>query len=565
MEHYSGAEAFVEVLNANRVEHIFFNPGADTAPVQAAIMKYRSLGKRAPKLVLCLHESVALTAAHGHYMVSGRPQVVMVHSELGTQQLGGALHNAQWGRVPVIIWAGLAAAPQRTNWKKEPYDQGGIVRNSVKWDYEVKSTENIHDVLQQAFNNAFTEPRGPVYLSYPRDILAREIEKLTLEAPEYPRPEFPPLDAQSLTRIADILIEARNPIILAGYTSRYPESVDSLVALAETLGTPVISGVTRLNFPTTHPLSAGIEKMGSAARGNVLAEADVVLVIDYDSPYVPGPGVPGKEARIIHIDVDPLTQGRPLWGRTADIYLMADSRQAMPALAEIVRQKLTPEKRAQIRERSIHLKEKHEQEREERHTLGASKSAQMPISPDWVCRCVAQVIDEDTILVNHLISHGTSVAEQIDRTRPGTLLSCAGGSIQWALGAALGAKVARPESTVVSLMTDGGFVWGCPVATLWSARSYQAPFLSVIFNNQSYGAIRRIVERLSETKLPDEMAFTAGVDISPPADYALVAQSCGGYGRMVEDPADVLPALKEAMNEVRNGRLAVVDVRLEKG
>ena len=123
-EQYQGAEAFLEVLNANGVENIFFNPGGDLAPIQVAVLKYRAMRKPAPKLTLCIHESVALTAAHGHYMVTGKPQLVMVHSELGTQQVAGALHNAQWGRIPVILWAGVAAAPQRVTWKQEPYDQG---------------------------------------------------------------------------------------------------------------------------------------------------------------------------------------------------------------------------------------------------------------------------------------------------------------------------------------------------------------------------------------------------------------------------------------------------------
>ena len=135
----------------------------------------------------------------------------------------------------------------------------------------------------------------------------------------------------------------------------------------------------------------------------------------------------------------------------------------------------------------------------------------------------------------------------------------------WALGAALGAKVAVPDKTVVSLMTDGGFVWGCPVSALWSATSYQAPFLSVIFDNQSYGAIRAILERMTETHLSDEMGYVAGIDISPPPDYAMIAQACGGWGRRVDEPADVLPVLKEAMKEVKGGKLAVVDVRLPKG
>jgi acetolactate synthase-1/2/3 large subunit len=114
-------------------------------------------------------------------------------------------------------------------------------------------------------------------------------------------------------------------------------------------------------------------------------------------------------------------------------------------------------------------------------------------------------------------------------------------------------------------MTDGGFVWGCPVSALWTAASYKAPFLAVIYDNQSYGAIRRIVERMSETRLSDQQGFDAGIDISPPPDYAMIAKACGGYGKTVTEPSDVLPALKRALQQVRRGRAAVVDVRLAKG
>ena len=123
--------------------------------------------------------------------------------------------------------------------------------------------------------------------------------------------------------------------------------------------------------------------------------------------------------------------------------------------------------------------------------------------------------------------------------------------------------MAAPDKTVISIMTDGGFVWGCPVSTLWPASSYHAPFLAVILNNQGYGFIRQLVHRTSgEKDFSERMAFEAGVDFVPPPDYALIAQACGGYGRKVEDPADVLPVLREAISQVRSGRPAVVDVRL---
>lgn len=566
MDQYTGAEAFLEVLNANKIENVFFNPGGDMAPIQVAVLKYRAMGKRVPKLVLCLHESVALTAAHGHYMVSGKPQVVMVHSELGTQQVAGALHNAQWGRIPVILWAGLAAAPRRVTWKNEPYEQGTMVRNCVKWDHEIGPGEDIHDVLRKAIGVAMSEPRGPVYLSYRRDALTEMTDARRPDSCVAEIARMPDADAASLGKVADVMLAARHPLIVAGYTGRYPETVKPLVELAEILATPVISGLTRMNFPTSHPLCAGMEEMGGGSEGNVaLTEADVVLAFDYDLPYVPAAGSPATAATILHIDVDPLTQGRPLWGRGANVFLKADSRTAIPALARAVRERLTSEREALLAERSQQIRLNNQARRDERRTLAEGKANTTPISPDWLAMCVSEILDEDAVLVNHLISQSSSVAAQIDRSRPNTLLACAGGSIMWALGAALGAKVAVPDKTVVSLMTDGGYVWGCPVSALWSAAAYKAPFLSVVFNNQSYGAIRAIVERMTESHISDEMGFVSGVDISPPPDYALIAQACGGWGRRVDEPEDVLPTLRAAMREVQSGRPAVVDARLEKG
>ncbi len=567
MEQYEGAEAFVEVLNAHGVENIFFNPGSVTAPIQIAISKYRTAGKRAPRLILCLDESLTMTAAHGHYMVSGRPQVAMVHCELGTQRVGGAFLNAQFGRIPVILWAGLQhPSSPRVNWKQEPYDQGLIARNSVKWDHQISSDEDIHQVLQEAFRHAYTEPYGPVYLSFPPDMLKKKIDRVEIPpSSETVVSSAAPADLDRLNQAAEILIEAENPLIIAGYSGRHHQSVASLVELAETLSAPVVTSQVWMNFPHTHPLSAGVEQIRGSRRTNPFAEADVLLVIDYDMPYAGTESLPGPDAKIIHIDLDPATRGRPLWERGADIFIEADSREAIPALNRIISRKLTPEKQERFRERFKRLENKHRQQRDGWQEMALSQVDRKPISADWLCHCIAEVTDQDAIIVNFTISPSASVTDQIPRTRPGTYIGNAGGSVQWALGAALGAKLAAPEKTVVSVMTDGGFVWSCPVATLWTARAYQAPFLAVILNNQGYNIIRNMVKKgHPDNEFTGEAAFEAGVDIEPPPDYALVAQACGAYGRTVEDPADVLPALREALEQVRNGKLAVLDVKIER-
>ncbi|HEX7475791.1 MAG TPA: thiamine pyrophosphate-dependent enzyme, partial [Dehalococcoidales bacterium] len=347
-----------------------------------------------------------------------------------------------------------------------------------------------------------------------------------------------------------------------GYSGRYTQNVEALIQLAETVCAPVLTSQVWMNFPTDHSLCAGIEQIGGSRKGNpYIADADVILAIDYTMPYVAGDGLPKPDARIIHIDVDPLTQGRLLWERGADLFIKADSREAIPALDQLIRQKLTPEKRRILQSRFQQLEFDHKKMRREWQDLAEGLAGQQPISPDWLCYCLNQAIDENTILINHTISHSASVTEQIVRTQPGTLLGCAAGSISWALGAALGAKLAAPEKTVVSVMTDGGFIWGCPNSVLWSAKAYHAPFLTVICDNRGYGIARWLQKKtLGVDHLTDEMAFEAGIEFTQ--DYALIARGCGAYSRTVEDPAGVLPALREALKQVRAGQTAVLDVKL---
>lgn len=564
MEKYERAEAFLEVLNANRVDSIFMNPGLDVAPIQAAISRYIAAGKRTPKVVLCLHESIALSAAHGHYMVTGRPQVVLVHAELGTLQVGGSLFNAQWGRVPVILFTGQFTDTARKTWQKRAFDQGSIVRNSVKWEYVIKDRDNIHDVLQKAFEVACAEPCGPVYVTHNIGYMTEKVYKEKIaHTQRFPFSPLAPPDLDKLGKVAGILARAEKPVIITGFTGRYPESVERLVDLAETLCAPVLSGPQRMNFPTTHPLCAGIEKGGGNRRPNPhISEADAVLALDFDMQYVPAREVPGPKAKIIHIGVDPTTQGRPLWGRKTDIFVKADSRSAIPALRAMIDKRLSEAKRISFRKRFVELEKIHKKIRDTCRARAMKDSKKRTISPDWLSRSIDEVVDEDAIVVSHVISHMESLYEQISRTTPGTFLTCPGGSINWALGAALGAKVGAREKIVVSLMTDGGFVWGCPVAALWSATAYNAPFLSIIYDNQGYAAIKGLLEILTGGKLSDKMAFDVGVHLTPPPDYAGIARSCGAYGRTVEDPADIIPSLKKGLAQVRRGKAAVLDIRI---
>jgi len=554
MEEFSTIKTIIDVCNANGVEFVFFNPGIDNVPLLETISKYRASGQKTPRGILCLDEFVAMTAAHGNYMASGRPQAVSVHSELGVLQIGGALHNAQWGKVPLVFFTEIQGPTQRTNWRGELFDQGTMVRNFVKWDHQLSAGEDVGEMFDKAFRIATTEPHGPVYLALPREILWSRGE-IPSRVPSKAAKESPPeADVALLKKAAEILVNAENPLIVTGYSGRNLPSVALLVELAETLSARVLTSDVRVNLPNTHPMAAYLSP--AAGFGNpLLTKADVVLAIDYDMHYAAPLVSPMTGAKIIHIDIDTMKKGVPLWGRKPDILIKADSSQAIPALTKNIKQKLTAEKRAQLQKRYKQLEAEHKKLDNEWRDLAMSHADRKPISTHWLSHCIDEVIDDDTIIVNQTISPSVIVAHQIHRTKPGTLLSCAGGCIGWAPGAALGVKLALPDKTVVSLMGDGAFIYGCPEASLWSASFYKAPFLAIIYDNQGYGAIKGLFREKYDV---DNM----GADIATPPDYSLIARANNAYGRMVEDPADVPKALKDCLALVRAGQAAVLDVKL---
>ncbi|MDR1028425.1 MAG: hypothetical protein LBL63_03285 [Clostridiales Family XIII bacterium] len=563
MAKYKSGEAFIELLNAHGVDKIFINPGFESIDILSSIAAAREKGKKSPQLVLCLDEAVAVAAAYGNYMVTGKPQVVIVHSELGSLQLGGNLQNLQWGRIPVVILAAYHEIDaRRTLWNGQPYDQGGIVRNSVKYDRRLNGDEDLHPVLIEAFRIARTEPTGPVYLCFPMDYLYREIEKPETQPAAEATAALPALDTEALEKMADILLDAKNPLLVSGNAGRYTQNVAALTSLAETLSASTLTGYSWMNFPGNHPLCIGIEQIGGSRRRDAgYDEADVILAIDYAMPYVGNAPPPRQEAKILHIDVDPLTQGRLLWGRGADIFIKADSREAIPALDKLLKEKMTEEKKAELAERFRRIAADNEKIRLDRYAFASDRANQDPISADYLFCCLNQVIDADAIVVHHTLSHCASVTEQIVRTKPGTWFGCPSGAIGWASGAALGAASAAPGKTVVAIMTDGGFVWGCPTSTFWTSANYRFPFLAVICNNKGYGAIRDVqTELLGEARPSETFIFESAVDFMP--DYAMIARGAGAFGRTVTKPEEVMPALQEALAAVRNGQSAVLDVHL---
>ncbi|RIK46151.1 MAG: thiamine pyrophosphate-requiring protein [Chloroflexi bacterium] len=563
------AEGYVEALISQGVEYLFLNPGTDTFPVQEALSKFAAEGRPAPRTVLCLFEVVALAAAHGYYAATGRPQAVMVHVDVGTQNLGGMLHDAQRGRAAVVITAGRApyttdpdergSRSSYIHWLQEQLDQHGIVRNYVKWEYELRRPDQVGEVVARAFQIAASDPPGPTYLTLPRELLMAEPGNVTLHRTEaYPPVRLGAGDPAALREVARRLVQAERPLVLTADTGRSPAGFHGLVRLAELLALPVIEWRNRVNFPSDHPLHLGYDPT------EMVSDADLILVLDHDVPYIPTSVHPAPGATVVQIDVDPLKERIPLWSFPVHLPVRADTAQALPLLADFAEPLIDDDRSAAIEARRNDLSARHAYQRAAWHAAAQSDANTAPLTVSWVGHCIGALAkaQPDCLFVDELVTSNIEVWKQCPVTEPGTWYVSGGSGLGWGLGASLGIKLARPERQVVALVGDGSFVFGAPVAALWGMQQHNAPVMVVIFNNACYNATKRPLV----ASYPDGYSVGTdnfiGIDLLPAPRYDLLAAVVGAYGERVETPDQVLPALRRGLERTRAGQTAIIDVQL---
>jgi len=560
----STAEAYLELLAARGIEYLFANAGTDFAPLIEAYAKRGAQGQAAPRPLTVPHEVPAVAMAHGYAMVSGRAQAVMVHVIVGAGNAVGGIINAARSNVPMLFSAGRnpiteaghsGSRDRPIHWAQESFDQAAMVREFVKWDYELRSASDLETVVDRALAVTQAEPQGPVYLTLPREVLAERQETIEYADPARmakPGPLLP--SPESVAEAAGLLALARNPIIIVKAAGRDPGAVAALVALAEALGAPVFDQFhTYVNFPQDHPLHGGFDAMP------YLEEADAILVVESDVPWLPALKRPRPEARIAHLGVDPLFSRYPLRGFPTDLALAGTPRLALRALRDAVASRVDA---AAVSERRARWEGEHVRGREAAAARARAVEADSPIDMAWLSRCVGDLVDERTIVVNE---YDFDATQGCFRT-PGSFFAAPpSGGLGWGLGAALGAKLAAPDKTLICCVGDGAYMFGAPTAAHFVSRAYNLPILFVVFNNRTWNAVKRAVQshaRDGWAVRTGSMPLTA---LEPAPDYELVCQASGGHGERVEDPARLPDALRRALRIVKEEkRQALLNVICKK-
>jgi len=560
---YTASSAILEALNEGGVEYLFANFGSDHPGLIEAIAQARAANKPCPKVITCPTEMVAMSAAHGYAQATGRAQAVLVHVDCGTQALGGAVHNAAKGRVPVLIVAGTSPATQEgeargsrnefIQWIQDVPDQRGLVRGYVRYENEIRVGANAKQIVHRALQFAHSEPRGPVYVTAAREVLESEVPRVAINAAHWQPLAGGALAPAVLDIIAAALVTADRPLIVTSYLGRNPAAVTELVELCSAVGIGVIESVpSYVNFPTDHACYQGVQ-WNERRQNEALAAADIVLVIDSDVPWIGAVSRPRADARVFHIDADALKQQMPLWYIGSELASQADSATALGQLRAGCAQ-LTPT-RERVAERMRHLEAAHEAWE---GFIAAHERPVEKLTPQYLIATIRAAIGPEAIVVSEAVTNFHVVSQHMQRTIPGTLFSSGGGSLGYNGGAALGIKLAKPDALVVAICGDGSYLFSQPSAVHWMARRYRAPFLHVVLNNGGWQAPRQAVASVHPHGLAAKSP-NIDIDFPQPPDYGGIAAAAGGaHAETVTRTAEVLPALERALFAIRNQRRAAV-------
>lgn len=546
----TGAEAVLLTLKARGIDYLFANAGTDFPSIIEAFAA-RIPGSQVPVPVTIPHETAAVAMAHGYYLVSGKPQAVMVHVNVGLANAAMGVINAASDNIPMIVMSGRTPITEhgRTGarvtpiqYGQEMFDQTSIVRDATKYNYEMRYAEQGGSMVERALAIAMSEPRGPVYLSLPREPLAEAFPD------DHP---FPPSrqvanglqrpDPAAVEEATRLIARAQSPLIVCQRSDPSGATAAALARMAEDFAIPVVEPFTVRNvLASSHPMLVGYDVK------DALAVADVVLVVDSGVPWIEKLHRP-KQTVVISLGPDPLFARMPVRSYRTDIALAGDPAAGLEMLhAALAASGSGMAKRAA--------------DRPARLAIDKTSGPDGAMTGEWMSRCLSDVLGDDGVVFSEL----GVVPAAMDLKGPNRLFTAPhSGGLGWGMPAALGAQLHDRSRLCVACVGDGSYMFANPVACHQIAEAMELPILTIVKNNGIWNAVRRSVVN----SYPGGKAAGANrmplVSLEPSPDFQMIAKASRGHAERVENADDLPAALERALHAIRvEKRQALLDLRV---
>ncbi len=555
-------------LKALGVDYVFANSGTDFPPVIEGLIEASHMGIELPKPLTVPHEHVAVGMAHGYYLMTGKMQSVMLHTNVGLANGATGAINAACDQIPMFLMSGrtpvmesdrFGARTVPIGWGQEMYDQTALVREACKWDYELRFPEQLSELFDRGWAIANSTPKGPVYLSLPREVLCQECPPEGLSQPSRMAPATAAPDPQALAEAARLLAGAKNPLIIAQRGAGSQEAFDALGGFVQEWAIPLSHyWANMIAIPMGSPMHVVWHPV------DLLAEADLIVVINALAPWWPDRAPPAAGAKVIHLGPDPLfARSTPVRNFRADIALVGETAPTILALIEAMKDQ--PRDAAALNQRRERISAMSAANRQA-VVQAAEKGKRGPMSKDWVSLCLGRAIRG--------LDRRASVFHELGCPLPPLFLDAHqsyfqepySGGLGWGLPAALGAQLADRDRLVFATVGDGSYIFANPTACHQVAEALDLPVITLILNNEEWGAVRNSVEGLYAGGRAAQSNDVPLTSLRPSPDFTKTAEASRAYAETVADGEDLPAALERAIGiATQEKRQVLLNIAIERG
>jgi acetolactate synthase I/II/III large subunit len=571
-----GSDFMLDVIKSLGMEYCAANPGSSFRGLHESMINYG--GNKSPELLTCCHEESSVAMAHGYFKIEGKPMMVMAHSTVGLQHASMAIYNAWADRVPVYVVVGNINDPKwrrgDVEWGHSVQDAAAMVRDFTKWDDAPVSLSHFAESSVRAYKIAMTPPYEPVVIVADQTLQEEPMpaeDRRTARIPKLSLSTPPAGDSGAVAEAAKMLVEAENPILVAGRAARTANGLKLLVELAETLQAPVQDRHFRMNFPNRHPL-----------YGGNIAEADVVLSLEVPDLWaatnrqtplnrmgMESSSLLRQGAKVITISaVDLYSKSNYQdFGRytEADLSIAADAEATLPSLIDACRKLVTANHKSRYSQRGAKYAEASRKVRERDMELAAYGWDSSPITTARVSMELWNLLkNEDWSLLTDtfpFFSHWPLRLWDFSKYH-----NYIGGHGAYGVGylapAAAGAALANRKHGRISVAIQPDGDMNYAPAVLWTAAHHNIPLLSVMHNNRGYHQELMYVEDMAaRAERGIDRAWIGTALTNPNINYAMLAKAYGVYSEgPITNPNELGPALARALQVVKRGEPALVDV-----
>ena len=549
----SGGDLLVQQIKEAGIKFVFTNTGSFEVGFFDALAKEPEI-----QLILGLHEGIVISMADGYHRITKEPAFVNVHVIAGTAQMAGQLYNAHRDDSSLIVSAGLldneVFSDDITLGASSGFDQKEINRQFAKLSWEVKNPESIPVFTRRAFKVATTQPGGPVYVAYANYAL----EAQNVRGKIVPKKNFmipseikgsPPL----IEKMAKLMAEAKNPVVIYGDEVWKSDAQEKAVEMAELLALPVASSREAFrNFPTRHPLYIGRYSPGRTVLGR---EVDLIISFgakDFGRDRI---ATENNHSKIIYCGLNTSNIGRDY---PFDLAVVGNTKEILADLIDCLKGSLTQErinslKASRFPEIKAYTESLHS-ESLEKAKLNFKKS---PIHPDRLGYEMSRLLDKDAIIVSENFGGSYQFFNFGLRDNEMMWMFNTSYSLGWGVGAAMGAKLGKPERQVVLSIGDGSVMYSA--SGFWTQARYGIPVLTIVWNNRNYQTVRTSFDRY-QGKMAETGQYLGVYLGDPDIDFVKLAQSQGVEGEKVTTPEEIEPALKRGIQRTKDGKPYLIDV-----